>query len=66
LVLLDLMMPGVNGWEVLARMQADERLREIPVCIVSAVVDRCPPGATKVLSKPVRLAELLNTIAEHC
>jgi CheY-like chemotaxis protein len=38
LVLLDLMMPDVDGWQVYQRMKADERLRDIPV-IVMTVLD---------------------------
>ena len=37
LVLLDIMMPNVNGYEVLAAMKANERLRHIPVIMISAV-----------------------------
>jgi DNA-binding response OmpR family regulator len=36
LVLLDLVMPGMNGWEVYEEMQADDDMAEIPVIIVSA------------------------------
>ena len=36
LILLDLMMPEVDGWEVLQRMKADEKLQNIPVIIVTA------------------------------
>jgi two-component system response regulator VicR len=36
LVLLDLMMPDMDGWEVHRRMKADERLKEIPVIVVTA------------------------------
>jgi DNA-binding response OmpR family regulator len=36
LVLLDLMMPEMGGWEVYQQMQADEKLRDIPVIIVTA------------------------------
>src|SRR5262249_31498718 len=34
LVLLDIMMPNVNGYEVLSAMKADERLRHIPVIMI--------------------------------
>jgi len=36
LVLLDLMMPGVDGWEVYRQIRADEELRGIPVIVVTA------------------------------
>jgi signal transduction histidine kinase/DNA-binding response OmpR family regulator len=58
LVLLDIMMPHVNGYEVLAQMKADESLRHIPVIMISAVdeidsVIRCVElGADDYLAKP--------------
>ncbi len=36
LVLLDLMMPDMDGWEIYQHMKADEELRDIPVIIVTA------------------------------
>jgi DNA-binding response OmpR family regulator len=36
LVLLDLMMPDVDGWEVYQQMKADDRMRDIPVIVVTA------------------------------
>ena len=58
LVLLDVMMPGLNGYEVLERMHADDGLRHIPVIMISALdevdsVIRCIElGAEDYLSKP--------------
>src|SRR5215471_20143557 len=58
LVLLDIMMPNVNGYEVLAAMKANEGLRHIPVIMISAVdeidsVIRCIElGAEDYLPKP--------------
>jgi adenylate cyclase len=58
LVLLDIMMPELNGYEVLAAMKSDARLRHIPVIMISAVdeidsVTRCiEQGAEDYLSKP--------------
>jgi DNA-binding response OmpR family regulator len=36
LVLLDLMMPGVDGWEVYRQLKADDELKDIPVIVVTA------------------------------
>jgi len=58
LVLLDVMMPGLNGYAVLERMRVDDRLRHIPVIMISALdeidsVIRCIElGAEDYLSKP--------------
>ena len=58
LVLLDVMMPDLNGYEVLERMRADDQLRHIPVIMISALdeidsVIRCVElGAEDYLSKP--------------
>ena len=40
LVLLDLMMPDLHGWEVYMKMKADEELRNIPVIVVTALGTR--------------------------
>jgi adenylate cyclase len=58
LVLLDVMMPDINGYEVLQRMKADSRLSDIPVLMISSLEDtesvaRCIElGAEDYLPKP--------------
>jgi phosphoserine phosphatase RsbU/P len=58
LVLLDIMMPGIDGREVLRRMKTDEKLRHIPVIMISAldqiesVVGCIEQGAEDYLPKP--------------
>ncbi|MBI3944566.1 MAG: response regulator, partial [Armatimonadetes bacterium] len=59
LVLLDVMMPEMNGFEVLGRLKADERLRGIPVIVLSALdeqegaVSCIEMGADDYLTKPL-------------
>ncbi len=68
LVLLDVMMPAMNGFEVLTRLKADTRLREIPVVMISALdemdsVIRCiEAGAEDYLPKPFNPALLAARI----
>jgi class 3 adenylate cyclase len=58
LVLLDILMPGINGYQVLEQMKSDSELRHIPVIMISALdeidsVVRCIEiGAEDYLSKP--------------
>jgi CheY-like chemotaxis protein len=70
-VLLDLMMPVMDGWQVLAAMRRDAALGEIPVVVVSAVPqsklgDLEKLGATALLRKPVHLTALLQTVERFC
>jgi putative two-component system response regulator len=63
-VLLDVMMPEVSGFEILEAMQADNSLRAIPVLILTAMSDRktrlsaLELGANDFLEKPIDQAEL--------
>ena len=64
LVLLDVMMPGMSGFEVLRQLKADARTRSIPIIMVTALEDQesrlkaLEAGAEEFLSKPVNRAEL--------
>lgn len=70
LILLDLKMPVMSGWEFLRRQQAEEPLAHIPVLVVSGGVDRqttaAVRGAVGWLTKPVRIEALLAEIEQWC
>ncbi len=73
LILLDLMMPGMNGWEFLEKKNVDARFVAYPVVVVSAYLDRPPAGLPAfaaphlrvegVIRKPLDLNELVETVA---
>jgi CheY-like chemotaxis protein len=69
LVLLDLMMPVKDGFEVLCEMQADPRCRGIPVVVVSAAApdaaDLIARGAIDYARKPLGLQQLNELVARH-
>jgi diguanylate cyclase len=72
-LLLDLMMPGISGFDVLEKVRATESLRYLPVIVLTAASDAATKlkvlglGATDFLSKPVDSSELIlrlrNTLA---
>jgi CheY-like chemotaxis protein len=59
LVVVDLMMPVMNGWDFCAAMERDPELSSIPVVVMSAVARFRPVGHMRVLPKPVRLDTLM-------
>lgn len=64
LILLDVMMPGMDGFEVCRRLRADERLAEVPVIMVTSLDDLdarlhgLEAGADDFVTKPFNRAEL--------
>jgi CheY-like chemotaxis protein len=69
LILLDLMMPVMDGWQFLREREQNETLRAIPVVVVTAAAspDRAAlASATAVLPKPVPFEELFRLIGTYC
>lgn len=67
LILLDLMMPVMNGWEFIETMGKNTTLSNIPVIVVSAFTERAKDiNAKAIMKKPVDIFELLNIVKEHC
>jgi two-component system cell cycle response regulator DivK len=67
LILVDLSMPELDGWEVLRELRADERTRHIPCVAVTASADRnvehaLAQGFDAYLPKPYRRTELMETV----
>jgi len=70
LILLDLRLPGISGWDVLTHLKATPELEKIPVVIITAVVHHGDEekayamGATGYLAKPFTADELLQEVEE--
>jgi two-component system cell cycle response regulator len=64
LILLDIMMPGIDGYEVVRRLKRDENCQDIPIILITALdglsdkVVGLEAGADEFLNKPVNTAEL--------
>jgi CheY-like chemotaxis protein len=64
-MVLDLMMPMVNGWQVLDAIRGEVALQRLPVIVISASNRGRPDGATTYLQKPFSLAQLLESIHQQ-
>ena len=66
LITLDLLMPGVTGWEVMRKLKEDPELRSIPVVVVSMVAGEEEHsnllGAVDLLTKPVNREDLTRVL----
>jgi PAS domain S-box-containing protein len=68
MILLDIMMPQVDGWTVLSTLKEDPQLAGIPVVCVSMLDERpmgLSLGAAEFLTKPVERAKLVATVGRH-
>jgi two-component system, sensor histidine kinase and response regulator len=65
LVILDLLMPVMGGVEVLAAMQADPALAQVPVIISTSDPSRAPSG-TFIMKKPIQLSRMLDAVSAMC
>jgi CheY-like chemotaxis protein len=69
-VLLDLRMPGMDGWGVLERLRADGRLEHLPVIVLSAFADAgtveraVESGASGYVRKPFESADLTRALED--
>jgi CheY-like chemotaxis protein len=70
LILLDLMMPGMNGWEFREAQARDAELAKIPVVLLTgdggADAESAGEGADGFLRKPFALERLLETVERFC
>ena len=71
IILLDVMMPEIDGFEVCRRLKADIRTRDIPVIFISALDDEeskltgFQSGGVDYISKPIRKEEVLARVKTH-
>jgi signal transduction histidine kinase len=71
LILLDIMMPGMDGFEVCRQLKADESLKDIPVLFISALDDTgCKmkafsAGGLDYVTKPFQAEEILSRVKTH-
>jgi len=64
LIILDHLMPGLDGLSVLRALQADPRLRGIPVILLTGAAHDLPPhpGVAAIVEKPFQMVPLQDTV----
>ena len=65
-VLLDLMMPVMDGWDFMRAVKEDSRFEDMPVVVCSAYTEKPAEGVRRVLKKPLDVNKLLAAVAEYC
>lgn len=67
-VILDLMMPVMDGWQFLEWKKQQKELEDLPVVVVSAVSNNTQPpdGVAGFLKKPVSLSSMIDYIQTYC
>jgi len=66
LIILDLIMPRMDGWQFRAEQKKDPALAKCPVVVLSASTRDRQIDAEVVLQKPVDLEGLLSAVQEYC
>lgn len=67
MILLDLMMPRMNGWQFLDQQRTDPKLSKIPVILCSAYKESAAAiKSAAMLTKPVQRHALLKTVENFC
>ena len=66
LVLLDLVMPGMNGWDFYEKLRERPELASVPVVVHSSTPASAPKGVSRVIGKPLMLDGLLSVVRQYC
>jgi CheY-like chemotaxis protein len=65
-IILDLMMPRMDGWTFLSWIRGDPKFQDVPVVVTSAVADQGPTSADVCLQKPFDVRRLDREMARLC
>ena len=71
LILLDILMPGIDGYEVCRQLKADDQLKNVPVIFISALneafdkVSAFSAGGVDYVTKPFQVEEVLARVQTH-
>ncbi|SRR5712691_655400 len=66
MILLDLSMPVMDGWEFMRQQRLEPSIADIPVVVITALVSAVPAGAKALVTKPVNVNRLISLVEKFC
>jgi CheY-like chemotaxis protein len=66
MILLDLSMPVMDGWEFMRQQRLDPSIADIPVVVITALVSAVPAGARGLVTKPIDVNRLMSLVEKYC
>ena len=66
LVILDLLMPVMDGWDFVTKLRQQSGLALVPVVVHTSAAGQAPAGVTRVVQKPLMFDKLLSIVREYC
>jgi len=65
-VILDLLMPRMNGWDFVEALRREPGNAQIPIVVHTSAPNQAPAGVTRVLRKPITMDGLLSVVRDYC
>ena len=66
MILLDLSMPVMDGWEFMRQQRLEPSIADIPVVVITALVSAIPAGAKALVTKPINVNRLMSLVEKYC
>jgi PAS domain S-box-containing protein len=66
LVILDLLMPVMNGWDFIHKLRQRSELAAVPIVVHTSAPGPAPAGVARVLQKPLLFERLLSVVRDYC
>jgi CheY-like chemotaxis protein len=66
MILLDLSMPVMDGWEFMRQQRLEPAIADIPVVVITALVSAVPASAKALVTKPINVSRLMQLVEKYC
>jgi CheY-like chemotaxis protein len=66
MILLDLSMPVMDGWEFMRQQRLEPSIADVPVVVITALVSAVPAGAKALVTKPINVNRLMSLVEKYC